>query len=433
MKVKQSILKKTLPNAGLTRRGFLKGAASAFAGVSIVPRHILGSAALAAPNEQLTRAVIGVGGMGRGHFGYTDGKLLAVCDVDENHLNQALSMVEKDVKGYKDFREVLERKDIDIVHIPTPPHWHALISIAAAEAGKDIWCEKPMTRTIGEGKKVVEAVQRNGRIFRLNTWFRFRDDFYGFGSTVKPIKKLVDSGMLGWPLKVTVGETTGFTWKFYWSGKTDLVPEPVPPELDYDMWLGPAPFKPYHPHRVHVTFRGYWDYDGGGLGDMGQHYLDPVQYLLGKDDTSPVEVEVDAPQQHPDACSSWRRIRMKYADGCEIILDGEGKDRKAPYIEGPDGKLFRGFRSDIKDIEKKLAAFPDPEPQLGDFVEAVKTRTKFALNEANGHRSCTLVNLAKIAVRLGRNLRYDPAAQRFIGDEAANRLIDQPMRAPWRV
>ena len=416
----------------ISRRGFLKGAASAASGFMIVPRHVLGGACYTAPSEELTKAVIGVGGMGRGHLGYPGARLLAVCDVDEKHLKQALDMVNPEVKGYTDFREVLARPDIDIVHVPTPPHWHALISIAAAEAGKDIWCEKPMSRTIGEGKKVVEAVQRNGRMFRLNTWFRFRDSYYGFGTTVKPIKKLVDSGMLGWPLKVTVGETTGFTWKFYWSGKTDLEPQPVPPELDYDMWLGPAPYKPYHPHRVHATFRGYWDYDGGGLGDMGQHYLDPVQYLLGKDDTSPVEIEVDAPQQHPDAVSSWRRIRMKYADGCEIILDGEGKDA-APYIEGPDGKLFRGFTSDIPNFEKKLAQFPDPEPQLGDFSEAVRTRRKFALNEANGHRSCTLINLGKIAVRLGRNLRFDPEKQEFIDDEGANRLIDQPMRGPWRL
>jgi predicted dehydrogenase len=417
----------------LTRRGFLKGMATSAAGFMIVPRFVLGGAGFKPPSEQITKAVIGVGGMGMGHLGYPGARLLAVCDVDANHLNQAVAAGGEGVKGYRDFREVLDRDDIDIVHIATPPHWHGLISIAAAEAGKDVWCEKPMTRTIGEGEKVVEAVRRNGRIFRLNTWFRFRDNFYGCGSTVAPIKKLVQSGMLGWPLKVTIGETTGFGWKFFWSGKTDLVPEPIPAELDYDFWLGPAPFKPYHPHRVHQTFRGYWDYDGGGLGDMGQHYIDPVQYFLGKDNDSPVSIEVDAPQQHPDAVSSWRRIVMRYADGCEIILDGEGKDKDAPYIDGPDGKLYRGFRSDIPNFKEKLDQFPDPEPQIVDFEQAVRTRQKFALNEGNGHRSCTLVNLGKIAVQLGRNLKFDPDKQRFIDDDEANRLINQPMRAPWRV
>ncbi len=414
----------------LTKSALFAGSAAAF---TIVPLHCLAASGQPGPNDVLTKAVIGVGGMGRGHLGYGGSKLVAVCDVDEQHLERALGGADSDVKGYRDFRKVLNRPDIDIVHVPTPPHWHALISIAAAEAGKDVWSEKPMTRTIGEGIKVVEAIQRNGRIFRINTWFRFRGTYYGFGTTVKPIKKLVNSGMLGWPLKVTISGHTGFNWKFQWSGKTNLTPQPIPERLDYDFWLGPAPYKPYHPHRVHSTFRGYWDYDGGGLGDMGQHYLDPAQYILGKDDTSPVEVEVDAPQQHPDAVSSWRRITLKYADGCQIILDGENKDKDAPFIEGPEGKLYKGFKSDIPNLEEKLAAFPDPEPQLTDFSEAVRTRRKFALDEVKAFRSCTLVNLGKIAVRLGRNLKFDPDKLQFIDDEEANRLIYQPMRAPWHL
>ena len=417
----------------INRRTFMKRGIYAVAVPAIVPRHVLGGQGYTAPSDRLTKAVIGVGGMGKGHVRSinTESKTLAVCDVDARHLEEALELAGPGVSGYRDFREVLDRPDIDIVHIATPPHWHGLISIAAAEAGKDIWCEKPMTRTIGEGKKVVETVQRNGRIFRLNTWFRFRSGFYGMETTVKPIKKLVDSGILGWPLKVTISGTTGFNWKFYWCGRTDLTREQIPPELDYDLWLGPAPFKPYHPHRVHQTFRGYWDYDNGGLGDMGQHYLDPVQYLLGKDATSPVEIETDAPQQHPDAATTWHWIRLKYADGCEIFLDGDDRNTDAAFIEGPAGKLYRGFTSDIPNLEKKLAAFPDPESQMTDFLEAVRTRRKFALNEENGHRSCTIVNLAACAVRLGRILRFDPVRQRFIGDNQANRLIDQPMRAPW--
>jgi predicted dehydrogenase len=358
---------------------------------------------------------------------------VAVCDVDAEHLSTALEIAGPGVKGYKDFREVLDRPEIDIVHIVTPPHWHALMSVAAAEAGKDIWCEKPMTRTIAEGIKVVDAVQRHGRIFRINTWFRFQDEFYGLGTTVKPIKKAVQHGLFGWPLKVTVSGVTGFDWKFYWSGKTYLPPQPVPPELDYDFWLGPAPYKPYHPHRVHESFRGYWDYDGGGLGDMGMHYLDPVQYLLDKDDTSPVEIEADGPQQHPDACRSWRRVNLRYADGCEIILDGENRNAGAAFIDGPEGKLFRNFKSDIPGLREKVASLPDRAPQPVDFAQAVRDRRKFALNEVNGHRSCTLVNLAKIAVRLGRGLRFDPEAQRFVADEEANRLVDEPMRAPWHL
>lgn len=417
----------------ISRRRFIRTGAAAAAAWTIVPRRLLGGPGFTPPSDTLTRAVVGVGGMGRGHLFYPGAVVRAVCDVDRSHLAAAAEACGPDVAAYTDFREVLERPDIDIVHIATPPHWHAPISIAAAEAGKDIWCEKPMTRTIAEGRAVVRAVERTGRIFRVNTWFRFQDRFYGFGTDVKPIKKVVQSGLLGWPLKATVSAATGFDWKFYWSGLTNLPPEPVPPELDYEFWLGPAPYKPYHPHRVHGTFRGYWDYDGGGLGDMGMHYLDPVQYLLGKDDTSPVEVWADGPQQHPDACGSWRRIEMKYADGCIIVLDGENRDRNAPFLEGPGGRLFPGLESDIPRLREVADGLPDPEPQLTDFAEAVRTRRKFALNESNGHRSCTLVNLGKIAVQLGRPLRFDPAGERFVGDQEANRLIDQPMRAPWRL
>jgi predicted dehydrogenase len=400
------------------------------AGVAIVPRHVLGRGYIA-PSDQLTKAIIGVGGMGKGHIPYAGTRVVAICDVDTNHLKEAAGMIGNSVKTYKDYRELIRLPEVDIVHIATPPHWHATIAADAAREGKDIWCEKPMTRTIGEGKRVIEAVQQNGRIFRLNTWFRFMDNFYGMGTTVKPIKKLVQSGLLGWPLKVTVSRHTGFDWKFYWVGKTNLQPQEVPSTFDYNLWLGPAPYKPYNIHRTHQTFRGYWDYDGGGLGDMGQHYLDPIQYFLGKDDTSPVSVEVDAEQQHPDAVGTFRRIEYTYADGCKIILDGEAKDVNVAYIEGPKGKLYPGFRSDIPDLEKKLASFPDPEPQVTDFIEAVKKRKTFALNESNGHRSCTLVNLGKAALQLGRSLKYDPVAQLFVDDEDANRMIDPPARDPW--
>jgi myo-inositol 2-dehydrogenase / D-chiro-inositol 1-dehydrogenase len=414
-----------------TRRKFLKSALTVAAGFTIVPRHVLGGKGYIAPSDQLTKAIIGVGAMGRGHIPYAGTRVVAICDVDTQHLKEAAGMIGNNVKTFRDYRELLQLPEVDIVHIATPPHWHGIMAADAAAAGKDIWCEKPMTRTIGEGKRVVEAVKQHGRIFRLNTWFRFEDNFYGMGTTVKPIKKLVESGLLGWPLKVTVSRHTGFDWKFYWVGKTNLTPEKPPAHLDYESWLGPAPYKPYHPHRTHQTFRGYWDYDGGGLGDMGQHYLDPIQYFLGKDGTSPISVEIDAEQQHPDAVGTFRRIEYTYADGCKIILDGEARDVNVPYIEGPKGKLYPGFRSDIPDLDKKLASFPDPQPQETDFVEAVKKRRTFALNESNGHRSCTIVNIGKAALQLGRSLKFDPEKQLFIDDEAANRLIDPPARAPW--
>ncbi|MCU0409703.1 MAG: Gfo/Idh/MocA family oxidoreductase [Bacteroidales bacterium] len=415
----------------VNRRDFIRRSAAAWLALTIVPRHVLGGRGYTPPSDQLTKGIIGVGGMGLGHFAYENTRLLAVCDVDSNHLNHALGIAGKEVTGYHDFRELIARPDLDIVHIATPPHWHGIMSRMAADAGKDIWCEKPMTRTIGEGKKVAEAVRANGRVFRLNTWFRFRSQFYGLGTTVRPLKKIVSSGLLGWPLKVTISGVTGYDWKFYWSGETNLKPMTPPAELDYDLWLGPAPRKPYNPERVHSKFRGYWDYDGGGLGDMGQHYIDPVQYFLGKDDTSPVSVEIDAPQQHYDAVGSWRRITYTYEDGCQIILDGENRDKEAAYIEGPYGKIFKGFVSDIPNLADIVDSLPDPEPEITLFTESVRTRRPFALNEMNGHRSCTIVNMGVVALRLGRNLRFDPVKQVFIDDDGANALIDQPMRGEW--
>ncbi len=416
------------------RRTFLKtmGGAATF---TIVPAHILRSET--APSNQLTRALIGFGGIAHSgaHLGLTDTRLVAVCDPDRKHMEEGMQLGEKKfgwkVDGYRDFRDILQRKDVDVVHICTPPHWHGPISVYAAQAGKDIWCEKPMTRTIGEGKKVIDAVKANGRMFRINTWFRMYGNFYGFGTEVKPIKKVVQNNLLGGPLRAIVGEGQGFTLKFNWTGLVNAAPQPVPENLDYDLWLGPAPYKPYHPHRVHENFRGYWDYDGGGLGDMGQHYLDPVQYILGKDEESPIRVDVDAPPQHPEVVGSFRRITMKYADGTEIILDGDGSLKNEPFISGPNGKLWPKMKSDIKDLEKVLAGLPDPAPQNSSFLHTLKTRNPFPLNEDNAFRSCTIVNLALVSMRVGHGFDFDPVKLICPNDPAVNRFIEQPLRAPW--
>ncbi len=418
----------------LTRRKALKGLA-ALATIQIVPRHVLGKGQTP-PSEQLTRGIIGCGGIsGSGAHVGQKGPLLALCDVDKQHLASRTADAKKrghDPKGYHDFRELCARDDLDIIHICTPPHWHALMAIEAAKQGKDVWCEKPMSRTIGEGIAMVKAMQKHKRIFRINTWFRFKDGFYGMGTPVKPIRKAVLHGLLGdGPLTVTVGRNQGFNWKFGWSGKINQPEEKVPAHFDYDFWLGPAPVKPYTRHRTHGSFRGYWDYDGGGLGDMGQHYLDPVQYILGKDEESPVEVMIDADKQHHDAVGSWRRIEYTYADGTKIILDGKGDD-KAPYIQGSEGAILRGFKSDIKGFHEKLKSLKDPEPQITDFHQAVRERKTFALNETRAFRSASIVNLGTIAHRSNKSFKYDPKT--FTIDEPeANKYIHQAMRGPWKI
>ena len=182
----------------MNRRRFIKTSGAAFATAvgfpSIIPSSVFGKNGNLSPGNRITIGCIGVGGMGRGHLRYEGSRLVAICDVDKNHIQRALKEVGPEVRTYSDFRDVIAQPDIDIIHIATPPHWHALMSIAAAEAGKDVWCEKPMTRTIGEGQAVVKAIQKYDRIFRINTWFRFRGGFYGFNTTVKPVKKIVENG-----------------------------------------------------------------------------------------------------------------------------------------------------------------------------------------------------------------------------------------------
>jgi predicted dehydrogenase len=424
----------------ISRRQFVRDAAATVAAFYIVPRHVLGGRGYTPPSEVITRAVIGTGGMGMSHV-VANGEgqppeTLAVCDVDKNHLANGLKRAGRGCEGYSDFRKLLERQDIDTVHIATPPHWHALIAIAAAQAGKDVLGEKPTSRTIGEGRVLAETIRRYGRVYQVNTHFRF-GGYYQFGAS-KMLRKLADSGLLGTPLIARVGAGSGFNWKVKeWSGRTDLTPQSVPDVLDYDFWLGPAPVKPYHPHRVHQSFRGYWDYDGGGLSDMGQHYLDPVQYILNKDDTGPVEIEAQAPwPPHPDAVGMWGTVTMKYADGTTLILSsgewGAPQPQDQPFLEGPKGKLYANYRTDPPGLFEQVSALADPPPLI-DFDTAVRTRQQPGGNADVTHRSCTLVNLANIAIRTGRKLRWDPVREQFVGDEQANRFVEQPMRAPWHL
>lgn len=433
-----------MSDTGMTRRQFVGTAAAACAGLSIIPNTVLASGGRKGANDRINHAIIGVGGMGNGHvrnvLNDRQAHLVAVCDVRKSRREAALQRAKNaghDCRAYLDFREMIDSESIDVVHVVTPPHWHALQNIYALNAGCDVFAEKPMTRTIGEGTAIAEAVRRTGRVFRLNTWFRMYGQFYGLGTTVEPLARLVRSGALGWPLTVRVSKHTGFHWKTsMWTGKLGLKPEPVPADLDYDMWLGPAPYKPYTKHRTSGSFRGYWDYDGGGLADMGQHYLDPVQYILGKDDTSPVEIEATAPwPQHPDVVGMWGQVYMKYADGCKIILEscewGPEETAGKPFIEGPNGKVYRGFRTEPESLATYVKFLPELEPQVKDFNVSIRTRKPFALNEMNGNRSNILVHLANIAIRTGRKLHFDPVSMRFINDPEANRLADQPMRSPW--
>jgi myo-inositol 2-dehydrogenase/D-chiro-inositol 1-dehydrogenase len=404
----------------LTRRTFLKGAAVAPAVFSIVPRHVLGGRGYVAPSDTFGGALIGCGGRGNGTFNELSRGLtvrqLARCDV--KFLDRA------DNKTiYTDFRRVLDRKDIDLIAIATPPHWHALISIAAAEAGKDVLCEKPMTRFIAEGRAVVQAFQRYNRVFQVGTFGRFRAS-RNRGNI--ETHKVMQSGLLKDCPGVYI-KAGGFKVR-QWSGRPDLPPQSVPSNLDWDLYVGPSPMKPYVGPRTGGTHRGYWDYEGGGLGDMGQHFFDPVVWTYAKDNTAPVEVEAHAPPAHPECAGLWGWVELRYADGLTLVLDsGEWGPRY-------DRKKARGVSlSDLSaEDRKKVAALPDPKPLL-TFAEAVKSRGQAGGHAEAAHRTACILHLSNLAIRTGRKIRFDPVKEEVIGDEEANRLVNQPMRAPWHL
>lgn len=404
----------------LTRRRFLQTAAAAPALFHIVPRNCVAQSKEPPPSETLGGALIGAGGRGGGTYGEaTKGlnvKKLADCDV--KYVGSADNKTR-----YTDFRLLLERKDLDIVAIATPPHWHALISIAAMEAGKDVLCEKPMTRTIGEGRAVVNASKRYGRIFQIGTFGRF-----GASKDKNKIitHKIMKSGLLGKECKGVYIDRGGVKIK-EWAGKPHLPITKAPANLDWDMYCGPSPVKPFVGERHGGSHRKYWDYEGGGLCDMGQHHTDPITWTFAKDDTCPVSIDVSAPPSaHPEVTGMWAWVEMVYADGFTFVFDsGEWGQRY-------DRKPARGVTlADLSaEDQKKIMDMPDPEP-LKTFAEAVKTRQLAGGHAEAAFRTVCLMHLANTAIRLGRKLNYDPVKEQFIGDEEANRIQFQPMRSPW--
>ena len=409
----------------VTRRHFLKEALVAGTAFSLVPRRVLGGEGVIPPSQTLGGALIGVGGRGPGTYGELTKSLqgvgldvtkLAECDV------RWLDRADNKTK-YTDFRRVLDRKDIDVVAIATPPHWHALISIAAMEAGKDVLCEKPMTRFIAEGRAVANTSKRYGRIFQIGTFGRF--------SACKDprrvlTRKIVTSGLLKKNPGVVI-HRGGLKVK-EWSGLVNAKPQPVPANLDWDMYCGPSPLKPYHPHRVGGTHRGYWDYEGGGLCDMGQHALDPLTWNWGKDDTAPIEATPNAPPAHHEACGMWGWVELKYADGMTLVLDS------AEWGDPWEKSKARGIGlEDLSPEDRdKLKAMPDPESLL-TFGQAVQSRKPAGGNAEAAYRTITVIHLANIAIRVGRKIRFDPVKEVIVDDEEANRLAYQPMRAPWHL
>jgi hypothetical protein len=398
----------------VTRRGFLGCSAAGAVAATIVPRNALGRGETP-PSEEFGGALIGCGGRGGGTFGCLGHgvRRLASCDVKYKDRCD-------NKQYYTDYRRVLERRDIHVVAIATHPGWHALISIDAMEAGKDVVCEKPMTRFIAEGRAVANAENEFGRVFQVERKGGYRPTL---------VRKIFESGLLKKCDSVYV-HRGGFKAR-RWSGKMKYSVREVPDYLDWNMYCGPTPLRPYNEHRFRGSHRGYWDHEGGGLGDMAHHHLNAPAYDLGRDLTHPVEVIPHAPLAHPEACGLWGWCELKYADGFTLVLDsGEWGE---PY----PGKTQKTTAEDLLKLlsetdRKKLDEMP--EPVVGPyFPEAIRRRVPTGGNAERSHHVATIYHLANIAFRCGRPLKFDPDTEQIVGDEEANRLAYQPMRAPWRI
>ena len=417
---------------GFSRRGFLKSAAAIVAAPTIISASALGAEGRPVPSNRIVMGAIGVGGMGngdmRGLMGYPEVQMVAVCDVDramresaQKAVNEYYAKARKDTdykgcEAYNDFRDLLERSDIDAVSIATPDHWHALISIAAAKAGKDIYCEKPLTLTIREARAMVNAVRRYGRVFQTGS--QQRSEFRGL---FRQACEYVRSGRIGKVVTVNVG-CGGPSSDCY------LPAQPVPDGMDWDLWLGPAPWRPYNEGLHPFTWRAYRDYSGGGMTDIGAHMFDIAQWGLNMDHTGPVEI---IPPDGKDV----KLLTYRYESGV-LMYHGQSS-----------GVTFTGTDGKIEVSRETLTATPESiaEEPLGpnevhlprnaghkaDFLDCVKTRRKPICDVEIGCRSVTICHLGNLAYWLKRRLQWDPVKEEFIGDEEANRWLDRPKRSSW--
>ena len=427
----------------IARRSFLRRMAAplgaAAIGPAIIPGATIGAEGKAAPSDQVTLGVIGYGGrctVVLDHFmQFADLRCLALADCRDARRRAAKARMDArygntDCVDYSDFRALLARDDLQAVLIATGDRWHTPAAILAAQAGKDVYCEKPISLTIAEGRALVETMQRYGTVYQAGHQRRSVDS-YRF--QVEAVRR----GLIG-KLHTIICQT--------WEGPTvrHEAPRPVPPGFDYDMWLGPTPWYPYTNARV-SGWNYFWDTGGGPIIGMGCHYTDIAQWAHDSDDSGPVAYEGEATFD-PTAFSETpvtAEVRCTYADGVKIVLRSSGTF-EARYIRfvGSDGWV------QVDDQTNVVTAKPDDILRLRgisarswahtgdharDFLDCVKTRRRTVCYPEAAHRATTICHAANICVRLGRPLKWDPAAERFLGDSDANHMLARAMRAPWHL
>ena len=432
----------------IARRRFLKGALTAGAGAASAP-YVLTSAALGAPgraaaSDRITLGFLGTGGHGvgmnlRSFLPQKDAQVLAVCDVDAILMRSAKEMVDhryadlaragkyKGCAAHADWREIVARDDIDAVQISTPDHWHVPMSVAAIKAGKDVICEKP-TLTIAEGRVLADTVKRYAAVFQLSTEDRSIPQYHRMA-------ELVRNGRIGKLRRILVKLPAGP------GGPGDPTPQPVPETLNYDMWLGPAPWAPYCPGRIHWNFRWVRDYSGGQLTDWGAHLIDTAQWGNDSERTGPVEVEGTGRRHANGLYDTYHtyHIRYRYATGVEMIVDSGGV---AIRFEGTDGWVGNNgwcgrLEASSPELLKtriradELHLFTCPAGEHRNFLDCVKSRRDPYFPAEIGHRCCSVMHIGNIAMDVGRKLRWDPKAEKFPNDDTANLMLARAMREPW--
>ncbi len=423
----------------ISRRTFVRTGAALATMPYFVPASVLGAGGAVSPSEKITVGCIGTGSHGigmnlRSYLGQPDAKVLAVCDVDGNNLRRAEKMVNDkygntDCATTKDFRKILARRDIDAVMISTPDHWHVLMSVMAAKAGKDVQCEKP-TLTIDEGKILVKTIRRYGRVFQTSTEDRAVAVYHRMA-------ELVRNGRIGKLKKIEVILPKQ-------PGKPgDPTPQPVPKELDWDMWLGPAPFAPYTKDRVHFHFRWIWDYSGGIICDWGTHLFDTAQWGNDTERSGPVEIEGTGTYWQGGLYNTIKEydVTYRYANGVVMTCKPGNPSIKFIGTEGWVGN--RGWRARLEAGSKEILdsviepgeihLYTNPAGEHRDFLDCVKTRKDPYFPVDIGARVSTVCHLGNIAIKMGRKLKWDPDKEIFPNDNEANRMLSRPMRSPWRL
>lgn len=430
----------------VSRRQFLKKTTSLAAGAIafpyIVPSSALGRSGSVAPSNRIAIGCIGLGWMGPGNMGsflsQSDARVVAVCDIDKKHLNNAKKAVDnkygnQDCAAYHDFRELLVRDDIDAVSIALPDHWHGIISIAAARAGKDIYGEKPLSHTLAEGRAMCDAVKKYGVIWQTGSWQRS-------GSNFRTACELVRNGRIGKVHTVEVGLPSGH---YRLKEGHDIIC-PVPDELDYDFWLGPAPYAPYCPARVHVNWRWHLDYGGGQLMDWVGHHVDIAHWGLDLDYSGPSEIEGYGEYLETGLWNIANRYRLnaKYPNGINMIIAGGHNDiRGGTKWIGEDGWVWvdrGGFDAHPKSLlnEKigpnEINLYRSPGHQR-NFLDCIKTRSETLTPCEVAHRSATPGHLGQIAMLLRRKIKFNPETEEILNDPVASRMLSNPMRSPWHL